>query len=292
MEGMEETQKKEEAPLIQNYWNGRWTTEPITVPANDLAVMRGYGAFDFLCTFNGKPFLMEEHLQRFENTARLMKIPFTRSVEELKELVHEGIRRNSHMKEFYIKVVLTGGISPDSKATTLGTPSFFMVFLKPSPTSQHFYKEGLKIISYSHERFLPNAKSLSYMPGMIALQQAAEKAADEVVFLDREGNFLEGPTWSFFLVVDGTIVEAPEDRVLPGITAMFVREAANELQIPYERRTFNIKDVGRANEAFATSTTRGVMPITSLDGEKIGDGAVGPVTSALMQAFEKRTQQH
>jgi branched-chain amino acid aminotransferase len=270
------------------WWNGNWTQDEVYVHSSDLTVLRGFGAFDFLRTYNRKPFYLEEHIDRFFNTAKLMRITIPASREQIKEIIEEGIERND-LPDYYIKLICTGGTAVDTKGLSPGKSSLFILFLRTSEYPVEHYTHGIKVITSFHERYLPKAKSLAYMAAVVTLQEAVEKGADDVLYVDRNGNFLEGSTWNFFGVMDGAIVCAPEEKVLTGITTLFVREAAQQLGIPIiERENFHVSEIDKLTEAFGTSTTKGVMPIREIDGKQVGTGTAGPVAKKLIEKLEQK----
>jgi branched-chain amino acid aminotransferase len=271
------------------YWNGRWTKEPITVPANDLSVLRGFGCFDFLTTYQRRPYRTKEHVARLFHSAELLGLTVPATQDQVVELVHEGIKRNAHLPELYIKMTVTGGVAKDGKALEPGESSFYVTFGPAAPTPASYYQKGLRLHTAAYERYIPKAKSLAYMAGVVNYRKAKEAGVDDVVYVDRHGRILEGPTWNFFAVRDGKILVPHNELVLTGITAQFVEEAAKRLGFEMVFEEVPASQIESLSEAFATSTTKGVMPITEIDGKKIGDGAVGPIVTALMKAFDEET---
>jgi len=268
---------------MTHYLNGAWVSKEDTkISVFDLTFLRGYGLFEFLRTYSRKPFMLDEHLERFVNGARGLGLPLIKSPEEIKALVYEGIEKNPTFDEVYVKFYLTGGITDD--AMTPGEPSFIMLFLHGKDYPKEFYTEGIKLIEVEYERFLPEFKSLNYMAAVFYHKKAKEQGAQEVLFCGRDGNILEGSTINFFAIKNGKVYTASDD-VLYGITRKFVLQVAKDNNIEVVLGDINKKDIGSFDEAFITSTTREVCPVVQIGDQKVGNGTVGPVTKRLIQLF-------
>ncbi len=96
------------------YINGKFVpSDKAFIHANDLAVLRGFGVFDFLRTYNGKPFYLTHHVRRLKNSAELLGIPFLWKTDEVCSLVYQTLEKNDHA-ESNVRIMITGGISMDS----------------------------------------------------------------------------------------------------------------------------------------------------------------------------------
>jgi branched-chain amino acid aminotransferase len=105
-----------------------------------------------------------------------------------------------------------------------------------------------------------------------------------VLLVDREDNVVEGPGFNVF-AVKGSRVSTPDRGVLEGITRKTVFELAAEKEIPLETRKVPAGEVREADEVFITSTAGGIIPVTKVDGEPVGNGAPGPLTRHLREAY-------
>ncbi len=123
------------------------------------------------------------------------------------------------------------------------------------------------------------------------LQRANDAGVNDVIYVDRNGHFTEGPTWNFFSVIDGKITCAKNQNILTGITTLFVNEAAQQLGIEIVERDVHVDELPQMSESFGTSTTKGVVPIVEINGIKIGDGQVGDVVKKLMHLLDEKIKQ-
>jgi branched-chain amino acid aminotransferase len=129
------------------------------------------------------------------------------------------------------------------------------------------------------------------MNSALAMQQALQRDAFEGVMRNYRGELTECTTANLFVVTSGSARTPPLDAgLLPGITREFLFEVGKDVGIELREQTLRDADLLGADEAFLTSTTREIVPITRVDGRTIGSGMPGPVTKALLAAFRARTR--
>src|SRR3990167_1224118 len=141
------------------YFNGKIIPESQAhISINDLGVLRGFGIFDLLRTYHGKPFLLDEHLERLENSAAIvgLKVPISRS--EIKKIIQQLIEKNG-IPEVTIRLVLTGGGSLDGMSCNFDAPTFFIVVHKAPQYPAEIYEKGIKVITHDYLRNSPLAKT-------------------------------------------------------------------------------------------------------------------------------------
>jgi branched-chain amino acid aminotransferase len=271
------------------YVNGKWTKDTEAVlPVFDLAVLRGFGIFDFLRTYKHVPFLLNEHLDRLWNSARLLQMTVPVSQQELKKIIAEGLKRNAKSaKDFNIRIVVTGGISPDS--ISIGTPSLIVLYTEAHDYPPEFYTKGIKVTTFRVKRFIPEAKSINYMAGVLELKKARVRGATEIIHIDETGDIYEGMTSNFYAVINGEIVTRPSE-ILEGITKKVVRTIAKDLKIPFVERTLNISELKTFDEVFVTASNKEIMPVNTVNETTIGSGEAGSITSKLIAAYRKQTR--
>lgn len=252
------------------------------IPATDLSVLRGYGVFDFMRTYKGgEPFHLEAHVARLFRSAALIDLEMPWTQDEVIALTRETISRNES-PEFNVRIIVTGGESPGflmpegkSRLLVLVTPVTIM--------DDIYYTEGAPLITVDEARILPDAKTINYIPAIMALKVAKSRGAIDAVYVNSEGMVLEGTTNNLFIFKGDTLVTAG-DGVLPGITRTVVLELARSV-FEVEVRDVSLQEAYDAEEAFLTSSVKEVMPIKTLDDRVIGAGAPGPNTRRMMQLF-------
>lgn len=269
-------------PIV--YLNGQYQPkEKAALNVADLAILRGYGIFDYFRYAAGKPRFVEDHLDRFFRSAELLGLEIPISRDELRAAVYELIRRNEQ-PDGGIRFVLTGGYSPDGYTPT--TPNLVaMAYPFQGPTDAT-YTAGVKVLLHHYERQLPEVKSIDYLEG-IRIQPMLKKAGvDYALYVDRNHNVRESDRSNFMIVRDGVLI-TPVDDILLGITRLHLLKLARELGIYVDERPVSVNELQRADEAIICSSTKGALAITSVDGQPIGDGTVGPVTLRLMAGWEE-----
>jgi len=268
-----------------NYCNGKWVSQnELKVSAFDITFLRGYGAFDFLRTYDRRPFLLNEHLDRFMNTMKQMEMDFSHSKKDLERIVYEGIEKNPDLHDFYIKLFYTGGLGPDAITHDPATSMFMMMFLPASIRKGSI--PPAKLITYDYERYLAGSKSLNYMAGVVSLKKARSQGAADALFVDRHQRILECTTQNFFAVQDNVLI-TPKDDILYGMTRGFILHLCKLENIPYKEREIFKKEIPTFTEAFTTSTTKEVVPIIQIFNQNIVNGLTVPLSNKLYFSFMK-----
>ena len=276
--------------FMWHYLDGSWLSEEeLKISAFDISVLRGFGVFDFLRTYNQVPFYLEDHLNRLNNSAKQLAMSMPVSKAELEKIISEGIKKNSSKAdEFNIRIVLTGGISEDS--ISVGKGSLIVIFEPAHDYPEEHYTRGVKVATFRLMRQIPQAKSLNYMAGVGALAEAKKQGAIELIHVDGQGNIYEGMTSNFFAVINDKLVTA-KAGILEGITKRVVYELAQDLGIEIVERFPKTDEIKKFQEAFVTASNKEIMPVVQIDKEIIGDGKVSPVSQKLIAAFRKLTRE-
>lgn len=274
--------------FIQHYLNGQWVSEDkLLVSAQDLSVVRGYGVFDWMRTYQGKPFKLVEHIERLFYSADLVKLQIPVTKEELLQIINKGLQMNPP-REYGARIIVTGGVSKNSVAP-IKQASLIVIFERFDGYDPEIYEKGLKVISFPHTRFLPNAKSINYLSAIVASQLAQEKEAVEAIYLDKDNNILEGTRTNLFIVEDGVIKTAAED-VLEGVTRQLVLDICQQNKLPLDETKIKYEQVNSCSEMFITSSGKEILPIVQFDDIVIGDGQPGTVTKQLMDLYKQKVQ--
>ncbi|MGD9365603.1 MAG: aminotransferase class IV [Desulfobacteraceae bacterium] len=257
-----------------------------SISVKDIAVLRGFGVFDFLITYNSRPFKLQEHVARLENSARNIGLSIHRTNAEICSIVEETVRRNAHHDESNVRIVYTGGISSDG-VTPEGNGKLMVLVTPKHVLPEWWYTRGAKIITVEIERFLPDAKSTSYLSAVYALQLANKADAIEAVYVDRNQRVLEGTTSNFFFFKGDKLITAGKD-ILPGITRSVI------LELVKGRFEVEIRDIDRSeltdmSEAFITASNKEVVPVIQVDDLFVNGGKPGEKTKEIMRLFRETT---
>jgi len=264
------------------YVDGRWVhPDEAAISINDVAILRGYSAFESFRTYYRQPFRLDEHLDRLYHSASLMEleIPWPRA--EVTNVIAQVIERNDYAHAA-IRILVTGGISEDSIMPG-GQPTLAVLITPLGERDMERFAKGYKLITVHDQRELPEAKTTSYVAAIRALKEAARQDAADALYVDAQGHVLEATRSNFFIFRGDTLV-TPREGVLIGVT----RNAALELargRFAIEERPILLAELALADEAFITSSSREITPAVQINEHIIGDGKPGPRTWELERRF-------
>ena len=270
------------------YINGDYVhAECATIPATDLAILRGYGIFDFLRTYGGLPFQLGAHLRRLQRSATLIDLNMPWDIEELGEIVLETLARND-FDDSGIRIVVTGGEGEngfmprgDSRLLVMVTP------LANLPAAS--YEHGAEVVTVELHRHLPKAKTINYIPGITAQIKALKRNSNAIEAIYRDdGTVIEGTRSNTFIFKGGRWI-TPADGLLLGVTRAEVIKLL-ETEGSLEKRDITLDEYYGADEVILTSSTKEIVPIVKVDDETIGNGRPGDNTKKLMRQWREMTE--
>jgi branched-chain amino acid aminotransferase len=257
-------------------------TELAKIHASDIGLIRGYGIFDFFRTVNYKPLFLEDYLDRFISSAAKTYIPLIYTREELRQIIHELIQKND-LQAGGLRMVLSGGVSENHFSPAEGKLFIFAESLM-FPTSQK-YEEGIKLLTLEHVRAVAEIKMTNYAFPVWHSMQWKEAGAEDVLY-HLDGQVSESSRSNFFIVKNG-VISTPDKHVLNGITRKQILKIVGNVQI----RPVSLEEAFDADEAFITSTTKILLPVTKLDDHRIGTGKPGPVAFDILERFKTLEQE-
>ena len=234
-------------------------------------------------------FRLREHLERLENSARIlfMELPYT--VDELRAATHDLVGSNG-FASCYIRPIAFYGFGELGVAAT-GNPVDVVIMSYPwgAYLGEDGQRNGITTTISSWERVGPNviphaAKATGiYLNSMLATTEARRAGYDEAIMLSADGYIADGPGETIFVVKNGRIFTPPlAMSILPGITRDSVTKIAEVLGYPVEERLLIRSDLYLGDEVFMVGTAAEVTPVRAIDGREIG---VGPVTLELQEAY-------
>lgn len=273
--------------------DGRFVREDrAVVPVLDRGLLLGDGIFETVRVKDGIPEYFAGHYERFQDSARIVRMrqPWTR--QRLETICAEVCRR-SNLRDASVRITLTRGAYRGTLSDTGDQPRLVVVCSGAGHLVRDVYANGVavSIASFPKVHALdPRVKATAYLPAVLARLEADEQGCYESLFLDSKGRILELSTATFFAVKDGRILTPPlRLGILPGITRGAVLRLARSVAIPGREAVLRPAELDTWDEAFLTSAVRGVIPIVKLGGKRVGSGKPGPVTKKLMAAFAEET---
>lgn len=255
---------------------------------------RGYqfadGVYEVIALVGGLLVDEEPHLDRLERSLVELSIEMPMSRRALALVMREVVRRNG-FRDGILYLQITRGVARRDHAFPAGAaPSVVMTVRRSKPIAAATIENGVAVVTIPDIRWQRcDIKSVSLLPNVLGKQAARQAGAYEAWMLDAEGRVTEGTSTNAWIVTaEGVLVTrnlAP--AILAGITRQSVLRLAAEAGVPVEERPFSLAEAKHAREAFLTSTTSYVLPVTRIDGQSVGDGKPGKLTLRLRRAYEE-----
>jgi D-alanine transaminase len=278
------------------YVNGHYVDlDSAVVPVEDRGYQFADGVYEVTRFAGRRPVRLDAHLDRLVTSVAGLRIAGAPGHTEWQEIIRRLMDEcelpddESHQTILYQQVTRGAAprnhLFPPEGSTRPGVVAYFR--LCPAYTAQQ-REEGVALLSQVDERWNRCwIKSLLLLPAVLAKQAAREAGAFEALLV-RNGIVTEGSATNAFCVRSGTVWTHPGGPcVLPGVTRIVLLEAAENLGIPVREEGVTLEEFAAADEAFLTSTTMSVMPVTVLDGRPIGSGRVGDVTRRLAAEVDR-----
>lgn len=264
------------------YINGRWVRpNEATISINDVAVLRGYCAFEALRTYDRRPFHLQTHLERLYRSAALLELDIPYMRDDIAAIIQEVIARNPYTHAV-IRLLVTGGESEDGVMPS-GKPVLAVLITPLGERDMERFARGIKLITTRLQRTLPEAKTSNYVAAIRALKEAARHNASDALFVNEQDHVLEGTRSNFFVFRGDTLI-TPRTGILIGVTRNVVLELAHG-RFPIEERSILLSELPQVDEAFITSSGREITPVVQIDEIVIGNGKPGPRTYELERRF-------
>lgn len=266
------------------YLNGRIIDEKdAKISVFDSGFTRGNGLFETMRAYHGTIFALDQHLDRLYGSAKTLGYPTMPGKTILAEACKNTITANN-LSDARLRLTVTNGL-PGAQ-----TPTILITAVHYSGYDENLYQTGMSAILLNGFRTSGNItttlKSTSYLSSVIAKKKAQEAGCHEAVLINEKGSITEGSYTNIFAVTNKAILTPPvEDGLLPGITRDIVINIAVSHGYTVFQQTIQAGDIFDMDELFLTNSLMEVMPLTKLDGEKIGGGRPGETTQQLLLLY-------
>ncbi len=278
--------------------------EQAKVGVFDRSYLYGDSLYEVVRTYDGIFLGMTEHLARLEASARLCRMTLSQTADEYRQAMIRSLEawRKDVAKpgqEAYCRLVVSRGEGRIGFGLNcLLTPTLYSIIVQPLDLpSEAQVKKGLTLgfserIRNDRRALDPAMKSGNYLNSLLAFLESSEQGFEDAVLCNFDGHVTEGTTFNVGYVRDGILVTPPLDiGILDGITRREILKLARELRIPVREVRFPRERMFEADEVFALSTTKDIMPVTRLDQHRIAGGKPGPITLRLRSAFQERMKE-
>lgn len=270
------------------YLNGRFVPyDEARVHVEDRGFLFADGVYEVVRAYEGRPFALDEHLARLEQSASAMRLPLPEPTRAIRSRVLEALARLGEPEATVYLQVTRGFAGPRQHGFPAAPkPTIFLIARRADPPPARLLEEGASLVSVPDRRWqLCHVKSTGLFLNSLARQEALDQGADDALFV-RDGAVTECSSANFFAVWGGAIHTHPEGPfILSGVTRRHVIDLARKDGMTVIEAPFSLEEALAADEAFYTGTNSEVTPVCRIDGRPLGSGRPGPVTRRLSELY-------
>jgi branched-chain amino acid aminotransferase len=270
--------------------------EEAKVSAFDRSFHFGDSLYEVTRSYDGVLFSLDEHLRRLVRSTELAMFEVPIDTGKIGTQVREACRaffRKFGNLDVYVRVTLSRGAGDLNIDRATSSEPYSLVYVKElEQTPAKAYSDGVHYAVVERRRNLPSAldpamKSGNYLNNVLALAEAKKLGAQDAIMLNWQGFVTEGTTNNVYMVKDGEVWTAPLSvGILAGITRDWIELLSKKEKIVYQDRLYTASELFAADEVFFSSSTKEIVPITTLNGRPVADGKPGPVTKRLHKALK------
>lgn len=274
-----------------SYVNGRYVPHSqAVVHVEDRGYQFADAVYEVFAVESGHICHLDQHLDRLDRSLGALAMPLAVPRRVLPVILGEVVRRN-RLSQGLLYLQASRGAAPRNHAFPgAAIPNLVVTAWPHKGPSAEQVEKGVHVVTRPDMRWKrPDIKSVGLLPNALARQSAKEAGAYEAWLVNDHGQVVEGAATNAFIVAkDGALLTHPADtNMLNGVTRMNVLAIARRLGIEVGERPFTVAEALAAREAFLTSTTVTVLPVTRIDDTTIADGRPGPVTLRLRAAYRE-----
>lgn len=262
--------------------------EEARVSVLDRGFLFGDGAYELIPVYSRRPFRQAEHLHRLQQTLDGIRLPNPRTIDEWREVIARIVAAAPFEDQsVYLQVTRGADVKRDHAFPHGVAPTVFVMSTPLVTPSDAQRAAGVGAVTAVDNRWLRcDLKVLALLANVLLRQQAVDQGCAETLLL-RDGFLTEGAASNIFVVKDGVLLAPPKSHLmLPGITYDVVLELAAHHGMRHEIREIAEAELRAADEIWMTSSTREVLPITSLDGRPVGTGRPGPLAATMVGWYQ------
>ena len=260
------------------------------IPLLDWGFLHSDATYDVAHVWRGRFFRVDDYLDRFHASMKKLRMSIPYSRDQVRSIMFELAKR-SGLRDAYVEVVCTRGIPAPGSRDPRSCENRFLAFAIPFVwiADDTLRAQGLNLLISRQQRIPPESvnpkiKNYHWLDMVMALFEAYDHDADTAVLVDAAGNLVEGPGFNVF-VRSGDTVITPARGVLEGVTRASVLELLGREDLQVKQESLPAATARAADEIFITSTAGGVMPVTRISNELVGDGKPGSLTARLNDGY-------
>lgn len=247
------------------------------ISVTNIELSYGFGVYESLRVVDGKALHLSAHIDRLFRSASIIGLEHHLTSDDIDDSTNKLVEACSVQKAFNLKMLLIGGRTKEDT-------QFFILPLSPVFPEKKWYRDGISTITYPFERPFPQSKTLSMLGSYLAYREAKKHGCYDALLINRVGDITEGTRTNFLAIRGDTIVEPPEQDILPGITRMHVLKAIERAGLKKVNQPIRLTDISTFDGAFLTSTSSRIMPIRSINDHRWA--IIPDVTKKLIEVFD------
>ncbi|MDJ0950500.1 MAG: D-amino-acid transaminase [Alphaproteobacteria bacterium] len=271
------------------YVNGRYLPHRrAAVHVEDRGYQFADGVYEVIAVRGGGLVDEEPHLDRLDRSLAELRIAPPMGRGALKVILREVMRRNL-VRDGMIYLQVSRGVAPrDHSFPARARPALVVTARHKQPPAGAAVEQGVGVVTVEDIRWKRcDIKSVSLLPNVLAKQDALDAGAFDAWMVGADGRITEGSASNAWIITKGreVITRPPSQEILDGVTRRAVKALARQEGLSYVERAFSVAEAKSATEAFLTSTSARILPVTRIDDVRLGDGKPGPLTRKLLRLY-------
>ena len=257
-----------------------------TVPVEDRGYQFADAVYEVLRTYGGRLFAVDEHLERLWQSMAAIQLEHEFTRDGMRNVIEEALRRAA-FPEAMVYLQISRGVARRHRGLPAGVNPTLVLTVRALPDATALRQRGITCITVPDQRWgRCDIKSVGLLANVLAYQAARRAGANDAIFVEADGTVNEATAGNVFLFRGGTLVTpAQGPKLLDGITRGKLLRAAQGAGIAAAERRVTKDDLFAAEEMFLSSTTAEAVPVLAVDGQPIGTGQPGPLTTHLYDQF-------
>ncbi len=271
------------------YLNGKiMPIEKALVPIEDRGYQFGDAVYEYIASYDGKLFFMEDHLARLKRSLNELSYPLI-SMDMIKSGILE-LFAAANIKRAGIYIQISRAVAPRNHSFSNKEPMQIIMTAKSLPDMHPHAKKGAGVITIEDYRWSRcDIKTVQLLPNCLSKQKAVDKGAYDAIFISKENIVREATSSNVFMIKNNKVLTHPlTNNVLPGITRKVILEICRDKDIAFEESFFTREQLYDADEVFLSGTITEVLPIVTIDSKGVANKKPGPLTKVLFKELRSK----
>lgn len=261
--------------------------DELYISPRDLGFARGYAVYDFLVTYNNKPFKLAEHVERLVKSAEIIGLIIPWSKDQISTWVIETLDKNDQNIEKTVSLYLSGGVG--AYMHQINRPTLLIIIDEKKSLPSSHYENGVKTKAVKYNRPYPEAKTTCYIEGIRQLSKIENNSITDIIYYG-DSQVFEGAGTNLFALINGKLM-TPKSHILEGITRNTLLEML-QLDLTISVEDFALSELLAADEIFISGSYSGIRGVVQINDKVIGNGKVGEITKEVSKQYKNYLKQY